>query len=169
MDFLKLSEKSMSMDENAWARHSNPLSVYSRFSLLPLISIAFWSRELIGWYSLIPIIASLLWTWLNPRLFKAPTSTNNWASMGTFGERIYLNREQEKIPEHHKKMCRILVILQACGFPIWIYGLYSLNVCCLILGVVWIMLAKTWFVDRMVWLYLDVKDQNPMYQSWLKP
>ncbi|QTH73717.1 hypothetical protein [Pseudoalteromonas xiamenensis] len=27
---------------------------------------------------------------------------------------------------------------------------------------------NTWFVDRMVWIYQDVKDLNPTYQSWLR-
>jgi hypothetical protein len=30
-----------------------------------------------------------------------------------------------------------------------------------------IMLGKLWFVDRMVWLYEDMKDATPEYRSWL--
>ena len=93
MDLTRLAERLMIMDEESWKRHSNPWSVYTRFSILPLMSLAFWSREWIGYYSLILIIISFVWIWLNPRLFKAPTQTNNWASMGTFGERIYLDRK----------------------------------------------------------------------------
>jgi hypothetical protein len=32
------------MDEKARRRHSNPWSGYSRFSMIPLIALAFWSR-----------------------------------------------------------------------------------------------------------------------------
>ncbi|MEH6625236.1 MAG: DUF6653 family protein [Motiliproteus sp.] len=156
------------MDERAWQRHSNPLSVYSRFTTLPLISLAFWSREFLEFYALIPIIIAVVWVWLNPRIFGVPVSTNNWASMGTFGERIYLNRKSESIPSHHMRACRVLLALQVLGLPIWLYGLYSLNLWSLVLGTVWLMISKAWFVDRMVWLYLDVKDQNPIYQSWLR-
>jgi len=167
MDLLKFSEKLMSMNEETWQRHSNPLSVYSRFTALPLISLAFWSREIIELYALIPIFLSVVWVWLNPRLFGAPASTNNWASMGTFGERIYLNRKNKAISEHHARACRVLLVLQVAGLPIWLYGLYSLHLWPLLLGIIWLMVTKAWFVDRMVWIYLDMKDESPIYQSWL--
>lgn len=169
MDLTKLSEKLMSMDENTWQCHSNPLSVYTRFTALPLISLAFWSRDSLGIYSIIPILISFVWVWLNPRVFGAPISTNNWASMGTFGERIYLNRKNVTIPDHHTKVCQVLLGLQILGLPIWMYGLYSLKIWPLMFGTAWLMVTKAWFVDRMVWLYRDMKDRDPIYQSWLKP
>ncbi len=168
MDILKLFEKLMSMDDETWSRHSNPWSVYTRFTTLPLISLAFWSREWIGSYSLVLIGLSFLWVWVNPRLFRSPKSTNNWASMGTFGERIYLNKENKVIPLHHLKACRVLHFLSALGLPFFIYGLYSLDIWLLMLGNLWVMAFKAWFVDRMVWLYMDMKESNPVYQSWLK-
>ncbi len=33
MDVTKLAEKSMAMSEEVWARHANPWSVYTRFSI----------------------------------------------------------------------------------------------------------------------------------------
>jgi len=168
MDILKWTEKAMLMDDKTWSRHANPYSVYSRFSTLPLISFAFYSREWLGLYSLGFIALSLLWVWLNPRLFSPPAKTNNWASMATFGERVYLDRENVVIPLHHLQMCRVLQCLSAMGLPFFLYGLYSLDLWALIFGNVWIMTFKAWFVDRMVWLYLDVKDADPKYQSWLK-
>jgi hypothetical protein len=168
MDLTKLSEKFMAMDETTWHRHSNPWSVYSRFTMLPLISLAFWSREWLGVYSIIVIILSFIWVWLNPRLFTVPDKTNNWASMGTFGERIYLNRKERPIPKHHVKPAIILLVMSGLGVPIFIYGLYSLNFFVLVLGNVWIIAFKAWFVDRMVWLYLDMKDSDSQYMSWLK-
>lgn len=168
MDLIRLTERLMSMDDETWKRHSNPWSVYTRFSILPLISIAFWSREWIGYYSIIPILLSFIWVWLNPRLFSAPAKTNNWASMGTFGERIYLARDQLNIAEHHLKSARVLQLLSGLGLPIFIYALFSLNIWALVLGNIWIMVFKAWFVDRMVWLYQDMKETNPEYLSWLK-
>ena len=44
------------MDEKTRRRHANPWSVFSRFSMIPLISLAFWSRIWLGWWSLVPII-----------------------------------------------------------------------------------------------------------------
>ena len=29
------------------------------------------------------------------------------------------------------------------------------------------MLGKLWFLDRMVWLYEDMKDTSETYRSWL--
>ncbi len=168
VDIIKYAEKAMSMDDETWNRHSNPWSVYTRFTTLPLISFAFWSREWIDVYSVALITLSFLWVWINPRLFEAPSTTNNWASMGTFGERIYLNRENEVIPIHHLKACRSLQSLSAMGLPFFIYGLYFLDIWVLILGNFWIMAFKAWFVDRMVWLYMDMKESNPIYQSWFK-
>ncbi|NOH97407.1 DUF6653 family protein [Vibrio sp. 99-70-13A1] len=168
MDIVKLLEKSMSMDESSWQRHSNPWSVYSRFTLLPLLSLAFWSRDWIGVYSIIPILMSFIWVWVNPRLFSAPKTTNNWASMATFGERIYLNRNVETIPEHHVKPILVLKSLTGIGLPIFIYGLWTLDLGLVLVGNLWIMVFKAWFVDRMVWLYLDMKSTKAEYEQWLK-
>ncbi|PNH82483.1 DUF6653 family protein [Vibrio diazotrophicus] len=168
MDVIKRLEKMMTMDESSWHRHSNPWSVYSRFSVLPIISLAFWSREWIGGYSVIAILLSFLWVWVNPRLFGAPEKTNNWASMATFGERIYLKRKVEPIPQHHIIPILILQSLTSLGIPVFIYGLWSLDLSFVLAGNLWIMVFKAWFVDRMVWLYLDMKETNPEYSSWLK-
>ena len=88
--------------------------------------------------------------------------------MGTFGERIYLNRKMSPIPQHHVKPLITLQVMSGLGVPIFIYGLYSLNFWALVLGNIWVMAFKAWFVDRMVWLYLDMKDSDTRYQSWLK-
>jgi len=29
------------------------------------------------------------------------------------------------------------------------------------------MLGKTWYMDRMVWVYEDMKDERPQYREWL--
>ncbi|MEO0116468.1 MAG: DUF6653 family protein [candidate division WOR-3 bacterium] len=47
--------KVFKFDEEVWFRHTNPLSVYSRFSGIPLLGIAFWSRVWLGWWSVLPI------------------------------------------------------------------------------------------------------------------
>jgi len=35
-----------------------------------------------------------------------------------------------------------------------------------ILGVIMTYLGKSWYLDRMVWLYEDMKDNNDEYRSW---
>ncbi|UGA53461.1 DUF6653 family protein [Vibrio sp. VB16] len=155
MDFTKLSEQLMTMNDDSWAKHSNPWSVYTRFTILPLISVSFYSQHWIGSYSWLLVLASFIWIWLNPRLFKAPKQTDNWASRGTFGERIYLNRAVCAIPTHHQKATNVLQCLSALGMMPFLYGLYSLDIWVLIIGNIWIILCKAWFVDRMVWVYMD--------------
>lgn len=168
LDIFRLSERLMRMDDNAWARHSNPKSVYSRIALLPLISLAIWSRVWLGWASLIPIALCLIWTWWNPRAFPAPRHTDNWASQGTFGERVFLQRGTLPIPRHHQVWARILTIASAIGIVPWAYGLWALNVPYTLLGLALMVGGKIWFVDRMVWLYQDMKEKSPEYGGWLR-
>jgi len=168
MDTTRFAERLMAMDENTWQRHANPWSVYTRFSIMPMLSLAIWSRAWLGWYAVIPVTLSILWIWLNPRVFGAPRSTNSWASKGTFGERIYLRKSTLKIPKHHLHIACILQLLSAVGLPILVYGLYVFDLSAVLLGNVMIMVFKAWFVDRMVWLYEDMRYQNAEFQGWLK-
>ncbi|KZN14734.1 DUF6653 family protein [Marinomonas sp. TW1] len=157
MDMVKWAEKLMSMDEQSWSRHANPWSVYSRFSIMPMLSLAIWSREWVGYHCLVFILLCVLWVWLNPRLFSPPKDHNNWASKGTFGERLYLDRANQSLPAHHLVMAKALQWGSAIGLVFFIYGLWVLDIWVVILGNVWVMVFKAWFVDRMVWLYQDVK------------
>ncbi|MDZ8240651.1 MAG: DUF6653 family protein [Nostoc sp. ChiQUE01a] len=43
----------------------------------------------------------------------------------------------------------------------------ELNSWITLLGYTLVRLSKLWFIDRMVWLYNDMKDVNQEYQSWL--
>ena len=166
MDLFDLAERGMKMDDATWARHSNPWSVWTRFSCLPLIVLAIWSRVWLGWWCLVPLALALGWTWLNPRAFPPPTSTDNWASKGTFGERVFLNRKTVPIPPHHARWAVVLGGLSATGLPVLVWGLWQLDVAWTLLGLVLIVVPKVWFVDRMVWLFEDMKDAHPAYASW---
>jgi len=155
------------MDEKARRRHSNPWSGYSRFSMIPLIGLAFWSRVWLGWWALVPIIIVLLWAWFNPRIFPEPKSTNNWASKGVLGEWVWMNRKNVPVPKHHLVMPNILSAISAIGAIPFIWGLVVLEMWLTVLGGIVIIISKLWFVDRMVWLYEDMKDATPEYKSWL--
>jgi len=61
MDIIKWAKKAMLMNDETWSKHSNPWSVYTRFTALPLISLTFWSRAWICFYSLLPIALSFFW------------------------------------------------------------------------------------------------------------
>jgi hypothetical protein len=147
-------------------KHANPWSVWTRYSVLPLIIAAFWSRIWIGWWCLLPIIGSLAWMFFNPVLFSKPKSTNNWASKSVLGERVWKNRNNVTVPAHHKVAPNILNIFSFIGLLLSIWAIVALSIWPAILGVTLSYIAKSWYLDRMVWLYEDMKD-NPEYGKWL--
>ncbi|MEM9708296.1 MAG: DUF6653 family protein [Pseudomonadota bacterium] len=168
MDIFDRAERLMGMSDTVWARHASPLSCYSRFSILPLFALAVWARAWIGWGALVPVILVLIWTWANPRVFPQPRHTDNWASKGTFGERVFLNRKAVPIPAHHLRWALGLSWASSVGLPFFAWGLWAFDLWLTLLGMVLIALPKVWFVDRMVWLYEDMKEATPEYRSWLR-
>ncbi len=167
-DIFALSERMMGMDEAAWARHANPLSVYSRMSILPLMTLAVFSRVWLGWGALLPIGLVVLWTWWNPRAFAPPKSTNSWAAHGTFGERVFLNRKAVPIPKHHARWAVSLGVVSGLGLVPWLWGLWQIDLGMTLFGLSLMIGGKLWFVDRMVWLYQDMKDAHPDYTAWAR-
>jgi Family of unknown function (DUF6653) len=70
--------KLFGLQGETWMRHANPLSVWTRFAVLPLLAASIWSRDWIGWWSLVPLVLSLVFMVVNPLLFPKPRSTRNW-------------------------------------------------------------------------------------------
>jgi len=167
--YMTLEERISSafrMDEETWLRHANPWSVWTRLTALPLLVAAFWSREWLGWWAIIPVTLAVLWTYLNPRIFKRPESTDSWASRSVLGERVWLNRDRIPVPEHHRRVPVILNLIAATGTVPIVWGVYRLEVWPLLPGFAMVYLGKLWYLDRMVWLYQDMKE-NPEYRDWL--
>jgi hypothetical protein len=160
MDIAKAMERMMAMDDATWARHANPYSVYSRFTALPLLTLAIWSRAWLGWWCLLPIALSALWIWYNPRAFHPPKSTDNWASRVTMGERLYLNRKTNPIKNHHTGVLKLTTILSVVGLLFLILGLAMLHLWATVFGMLIVMIAKTWFCDRMVWIYMESRKDS---------
>ncbi len=154
MDIMQTSERLMGMKDEVWARHANPWSVWTRFTCLPLLVLAIWSRAWLGYWALLPIAASLLWIWWNPRAFSPAKTWDSWASQGTLGERVLLRRK-ELISAHHLIVTNWLAFGSAIGVLPMAYGLWQLDVSWTLLGLVLIILPKVWFVDRMVWIWRD--------------
>lgn len=155
------------MDEAGWARHANPWSVWTRNTVLPLLILAIWSRVWLGWWAFIPIAAAVFWLWVNPRIFAKPHSTNNWASKAVLGERVWSNRDKIPVPQHHHRVPNILSAVSASGMIFVIWGLVAFNIWSTLLGTILVCLSKLWFLDRMVWLYEDMKNSALEYQGWL--
>ncbi len=165
MNMEKLAQKLFKMSDEVWERHANPWSVWTRYSCLPLLAIAIWSRVWIGWVSLLPVLVLCFWVWVNPRVFGKPQTTNNWASKAVLGERILLKHPKEEIPSHHRSAIALLKLLISIGFFLAVYGLIFLHSWTAIFGTIITILGKTWFLDRMVWLYHDMKLKRDEYQN----
>ena len=147
-------------DDNKWLRHANPLSVWTRFVTLPLVVLAFWSRIWIGWLCLIPITITIVWLFINPTIFKEVKHIKSWASKAVMGEKFWIERKKLPIPKYHKIPILILIILQTIGTIILIAGIWQLKVSTTIVGIIIVYFSKMWFLDRMVWIYEDMKRQK---------
>jgi hypothetical protein len=69
MTFEQKVAATFKMSEEAWQRHANPWSVWTRNTVLPALVLAIWSRAWLGWWSLVPIALAVLWMWMNPVSF----------------------------------------------------------------------------------------------------
>ncbi|WP_424971551.1 DUF6653 family protein [Dinoroseobacter sp. S76] len=153
-DLFAGAERLMGMSDRVWRRHANPLSVATRFTVLPLLALAIWSRVWLGWAALVPVALVLLWTWWNPRAFREPRSFASWGSRAVLGERIFLAHRAE-IPAHHLRVARMLGYASAPGALVMGAGLWMLWADWVVFGIVLTALPKTWFCDRMVWIHDD--------------
>lgn len=167
MNLGDFTERMMGMTDEVWERHANPWSVWSRVIVLPLLTLAIWSRVWIGWWAILPVILLIVWIWINPRIFRKPKSTDHWSSKGVLGERIWLKRQTTPIPRHHDRAARILSYIPMAGLVPYVHGLIVLSPWEATVGLVLIVIGKLWFLDRMVWLYGDMKDEQPQYAEWL--
>jgi len=155
------------LSDKNWLKHANPWSVWTRYSVLPLIILAFWSRTWIGWWCLIPAIISLGWMFFNPVFFPKPKSTKNWASKAVMGERVYLNRDVISIPKHHQSVIfKILNGISSIGMVLSIWATINYSIWGAVLGISLAYLGKSWYLDRMVWLFQEMKANNSEYKSW---
>ena len=155
------------LKDESWMRHSNPASVWTRFTVLSLLALSVWSREWVGLLCLIPIGLSLVWMMVNPLLFKEPRSTRNWASKGVFGERIWSERNEIEIPEEFKSpVPNVANVYAVLGVALLAYGLVVLDVLMVVAGLVIAHGGKLWYIDRMVLLFERMKERSPTYRAW---
>lgn len=148
------------LEGKTWERHANPWSVWSRTTVLPFLILAAWSRVWIGMWAALPGAAALLWTWFNPRIFGPPESLDHWASRAVLGERRWVQRENEPIPEHHQRVPHVLNGVSGLGMIIVVWGVVQLAVWPTLFGSALVYAGKLWYLDRMVWLYRDVQDSG---------
>lgn len=53
MTFERTIARPFGMDDATWLRHAHPWSVILRFTVLPLLILAFWNRLWLGWLAVI--------------------------------------------------------------------------------------------------------------------
>ncbi|MBU4534868.1 MAG: hypothetical protein KKF16_03370 [Euryarchaeota archaeon] len=147
-------------------KHTNPWNMWSRNTALPSLVIAFWSRLWLEWWAIIPITIAIFWTYVNPRIFSKAKTTNNWASKTVMGERVWSKINKIPVPYHHQMVPNILSTISGIGALFIIGGVYSLEIWPLMVGFSLVYYGKLWFLDRMVWLYEDMK-YLPPYGNWL--
>lgn len=155
MGLYKGAERLMGMNDATWLRHANPWSAWTRFSALPLLVLAIWSRVWLGWWCLLPIALAVAWIWINPRAFSAPSDFGAWASRAVLGERIFLARDRFEIARQHITVAHMLTLVSALGAIILIWGLVVLDLGLTVAGLVLVIGGKTWFCDRMVWIHTE--------------
>jgi hypothetical protein len=151
-----------------WMRHANPLSVWTRFAVLPLLAASIWSRDWIGWWSLVPLVLSLVFMMVNPLLFPTPRSTRNWTSKAVFGERIWADRNTVELPEQFRtsRVPAVTQTIQVAGMVVLAYGLVRFDLLAAVTGTVLAQTAKCWYLDRMVLLFEDMTTRRPEYAVW---
>jgi hypothetical protein len=140
------------MTDEAWRRHANPWSVYTRFAAIPAMILAVWSRVWIGWWSLIPVALVMLWLWLNPHVFAPVTEPRTWASKGIYGEKLWL-QDPAGVPAECRAVLRWLIVPGLAGFALLAWGLAALEPWPTVFGATLIALAQLWRIDRLVRLY----------------
>lgn len=155
------------MSDEVWARHASGWSVWTRIATLPVLLLALWSHAWIGWWALPAVAAVLVWLWLNPRLFPRPRTTDTWGAKATLGERVWLNRDRIPVPEHHRMLPHLLSGIASVGMVTAVVGALANALWPTVLGAGLAYAGKLWFCDRMVWLYDEMKDADPIYRSWL--
>lgn len=158
--------RAFALDDAAWRRHANPWSVALRNTVLPLLVLAFFSRLWLGWWALVPVVLALLWTWLNPRIFPEPVTFDHWASKAVFGERVWLNRDAVPVPARHRIVPNILSVVSGIGMLAVLWGVLVFGLWPILFGMALVYCGKLWFLDRMVWLWEDMKDSAEEYRSW---
>jgi hypothetical protein len=156
------------MTDAVWERHANPWSGWSRVPVLPLLALAIWARVWIGWGCLLPVAALLVWTWINPRAFPPPAHTEAWMTRAVLGERVYLNDRSVPIPDHHRPVLRVLTWAPLAGLVPMVWGLVMLDPWAAALGTALVVLLKLWFLDRMVWLWEEMRG-HPAYAGRHRP
>ena len=82
------------------------------------------------------------------------------------GERVWLNRKVVTVPSHFEPVIKVLNAVSCVGTMLSIWGLITPSFWMTIFGIAVLILGKSWFLDRMVWLYKEMKGSHAEYGKW---
>ena len=77
-----------------------------------------------------------------------------------------MNRDVIPVPQYHRTVPHILSGVSGVGMLMVLWGVLWFEVWPALFGVVMVYFGKVWFLDRMVWIWQDMRDASPEYQSW---
>ncbi|MEM6680012.1 MAG: DUF6653 family protein [Pseudomonadota bacterium] len=146
---LRLTARAFRLDDDCWARHANPWSVWTRLPILPAITLLLLARESLGWWVFPGLCVAVLWAFVNPRAFPPPPDARAWASRAVLGERLWLAPET-KVPVAVAAAVRKMVAVQILGMLPLILGLWRLDTGLALLGLVLVLGGKMLFLQVMV-------------------
>lgn len=141
------------MSQEAWRRHANPWSVYTRFAAIPAGVAAGWSRQWIGAGWLILFALVVLWLVLNTVVFPPVTSPRSWISKGIFGEHLWL--AGTPMPTGLRRANRLLVVAGAAGLLATVAGVVVLSAPLTVAAVVFLVAAQLWRIRLFSRFYDD--------------
>ena len=149
-------------------RHANPASVWTRFTVVSILSLAIWSRDWIGAWCLIGVALAIIWMFVNPLLFKAPEVDPQLGVASVLGERIWVDRNKVDLPEQFRSRAVSLVsnAYSTIGMGILAFGLVDLNLLATVTGILITHGGKAWYLDRISLLFADMKGRNAEYAAW---
>ncbi|MFG1708517.1 DUF6653 family protein [Nonomuraea sp. M3C6] len=153
MSTLKKYAQAVGMSDEAWQRHANPWSVWTRFAAIPLMIAAIWSREWLGWWALVPVALVVVWLVLNPHVFPAVEQPGSWTARGIYGEKLWLH-DRSLVTGDHRNVQRLLIALGSAGFALLAWGLIALEIWPTVFGATLVTVGQLWRIDRLGQLYL---------------
>jgi hypothetical protein len=88
-----------------------------------------------------------------------------------FGERVWAERNKVEIPEQlaASRVPNVTYACQVFGLAVIAYGLVELGwtgLLAVATGMAIVQCAKAWYLDRMVFLFEDMKSRNPEHAAW---
>ena len=148
MNVLQRYARAVGMNTDAWRRHANPWSVWTRFATLPLLIVAIWSRAWIGWWALVPLAVLVTWLWLNPRAFGPVDTPTAWSSKGIFGEHLWV-QDRSQMPAGFAVVQRFWMVGGFAGAGMLVWGLITFAIWPTVFGATLIVYGQLWRIDRL--------------------